>query len=162
MLRLYFAQQCFGLSDETLEDAVSDSAAIRNFIGCDLELEEAPDATSVLFEQINVDVRERGPMMREGTMVTATLTDPPTSTKNRDRARNPEMHQPKRRIQRYPDMKAYVGANAESGSVHRTRYAVADESKAARTHEVLHEQEDDVFLDVVYSGVHKREKILKA
>jgi len=59
-------------------------------------------------------------------------------------------------------MKAYVGDNAESGSVHRTRYAAADESEAARTHEVLHQQEGDVFLDVVYSGVHKREKILKA
>jgi IS5 family transposase len=88
MLRLYFVQQWYALSDEGLEDAVSDSAAIRQFVGIDLGHEEAPDATTVLkfrrlleahkltavlLEEINAHLRERGLMMREGTMVDATL-----------------------------------------------------------------------------------------
>jgi IS5 family transposase len=177
MLRLYFVQQWYGLSDEGLEDAVSDSAAIRNFVGIDLGHEQAPDATtvlkfrrlleehkltSVLFEEINAHLRERGLMMREGTMVDATIINAPTSTKNRDKARDPEMHQTKKRNQWYHGMKAHIGADAESGLVHSTHYTAANESDVAHTHEVLHGQEDDVFLDAGYTGVHKREEILKA
>src|ERR1700710_1030495 len=88
MLRLYFVQQWYALSDEGLEDAVSDSAAIRQFVGIDLGHEEAPDATTVLkfrrlleahkltavlLEEINAHLRERGLMMHEGTMVDAPL-----------------------------------------------------------------------------------------
>ena len=106
MLRLYYVQQWYALSDEGLEDAVSDSAAIRQFVGIDLGHEEAPDATTVLkfrrlleahkltavlLEEINAHLRERGLTMREGTMVDATLINAPTSTKNRDKARDPEM-----------------------------------------------------------------------
>jgi IS5 family transposase len=177
MLRLYFVQQWYGLSDEALEDAVSDSAAIRNFVGVDLGHEEAPDATTVLkfrrlleeqkltavlFEEINAHLRERGVMMREGTMVDATIINAPTSTKNRDNARDPEMHQTKKRNQWYHGMKAHIGADAQSGLVHSTHYTAANESDVAHTHEVLHGQEDDVFLDAGYTGVHKREEILKA
>ena len=177
MLRLYFVQQWYGLSDEGLEDAVSDSAAIRNFVGIDLGHEEAPDATTVLkfrrlleehkltavlFEEINAHLRERGLMMREGTMVDATIINAPTSTKNRDKARDPEMHQTKKRNQWYHGMKAHIGADAESGLVHSTHYTAANESDVAHTHEVLHGQEDVVFLDAGYTGVHKREEILKA
>ncbi|UIF87902.1 IS5 family transposase (plasmid) [Cupriavidus necator] len=177
MLRLYFVQQWYGLSDEALEDAVSDSAAIRNFVGVDLGHEEAPDATTVLkfrrllekhkltavlFEQINAHLRERGLMMREGTMVDATIINAPTSTKNRDKARDPEMHQTKKRNQWYHGMKAHVGADAESGLVHSTHYTAANESDVAHTHEVQHGQEDDVILDAGYTGVHRRDEILKA
>ena len=177
MLRLYFVQQWYGLSDEGLEDAVSDSAAIRNFVGIDLGHEEAPDATTVLkfrrlleehkltavlFEEINAHLRERGLMMREGTMVDATIINAPTSTKNRDKARDPEMHQTKKRNQWYHGMKAHIGADAESGLVHSTHYTAANESDVAHTHEVLHGHENDVFLDAGYTGVHKREEILKA
>jgi len=177
MLRLYFVQQWYALSDEGLEDAVSDSAAIRQFVGIDLGHEEAPDATTVLkfrrlleahkltavlLEEINAHLRERGLMMREGTMVDATLINAPTSTKNRDKARDPEMHQTKKRNQWYHGMKAHVGVDAESGLVHSTHYTAANESDVAHTHEVLHGQEDHVFLDAGYTGVHKREEIVKA
>jgi IS5 family transposase len=170
-------QQWYGLSDEGLEDAVSDSAAIRNFVGIDLGHEEAPDATTVLkfrrrleehkltavlFEEINAHLRERGLMMREGTMVDATIINAPTSTKNRDKARDPEMHQTKKRNQWYHGLKAHIGADAESGLVHSTHYTAANESDVAHTHEVLHGHEDDVFLDAGYTGVHRREEILKA
>jgi IS5 family transposase len=111
---------------------VSDSAAIRQFVGIDLGHEAVPDATAVLkfrrlleaykltavlLEEINAHLRECGLMMREGTMVDATLVNAPTSTKNRDKARDPEMHQTKKRNQWYHGMKAHVGVDAESGLV---------------------------------------------
>jgi len=111
MLRMYVAQQCFGLSDEGIEDAVYDSHAIRRFIGIDLAREAAPDATTllkfrrlledqgltgVIFETINAHLAEQGLLLREGTLVDATLIAAPPSTKNRDRARDPDMHQVKK------------------------------------------------------------------
>ncbi len=100
MLRMYVVQQCFGLSDEGTEDAVYDSQAIRRFVGIDLSQESAPDATTLLkfrrflerhdltkrmFEVINGNLADEGLMMREGTIVDATLINAPSSTKNRDR-----------------------------------------------------------------------------
>jgi transposase, IS5 family len=123
---------------------------------------EAHKLTAVLLEEINAHLRERGLMMREGTMVDATLINAPTSTKNRDKARDPEMHQTKKRNQWYHGMKAHVGVDAESGLVHSTHYTAANESDVAHTHKVLHGQEDHVFLDAGYTGVHKREEIVKA
>ena len=108
MLRMYVAQQCFGLSDEGIEDAIYDSQAIRAFVGIDLARESAPDATTLLkfrrlleeheltrkiFERIKCHLAEKGLMMREGTIVDATLIAAPLSTKNRDKGRDPEMHQ---------------------------------------------------------------------
>lgn len=111
MLRMYVAQQCFGLSDEGIEDAIYDSQAIRNFVGIDLNRESAPDATTLLkfrrllekhnltrriFDEINAHLASKGLMMREGTIVDATLIAAPPSTKNRDENRDPEMHQSKK------------------------------------------------------------------
>lgn len=111
MLRMYVAQQCFGLSDEGIEDAIYDSQAIRAFVGIDLNRESAPDATTLLkfrhlleangltkkiFDTINGHLAEKGLMMREGTIVDATLIAAPPSTKNKDGKRDPEMHQSKK------------------------------------------------------------------
>lgn len=108
MLRMYIAQQCFGLSDEGIEDAIYDSQSIRGFVGIDLTNESAPDATTLLkfrrllekhnltrriFDEINMHLARRGLVMREGTIVDATLIAAPPSTKNRDKERDPEMHQ---------------------------------------------------------------------
>ena len=111
MLRMYVAQQCFGLSDEGIEDAIYDSQSIRSFVGIDLAREAAPDATTLLkfrrllethgltgriFEAIKTHLADKGLMMREGTIVDATLIAAPPSTKNRTKARDPEMHQTKK------------------------------------------------------------------
>ena len=97
MLRMYVVQQCFGLSDEGIEDAVYDSQAIRRFIGVDLNREAAPDATTLLkfrrlletqhltktiFNTINLHLSQKGLLMREGSIVDATLIAAPSSTKN--------------------------------------------------------------------------------
>ena len=110
MLRMYFVQQWYALSDEALEDALYDSCAMREFVGIDLARESAPDATTLLkfrrlleqrelgkaiFEQINQHLSEQGLLMREGTMIDATIIAAPSSTKNKDGQRDPEMHQTK-------------------------------------------------------------------
>jgi IS5 family transposase len=104
MLRMYVAQQCFGLSDEGIEDAIYDSQAIRAFVGVDLNRESAPDATTLLkfrhlleakgltqkvFEAINACLVAKGLVMREGTIVDATLIAAPPSTKNKDGGTRP-------------------------------------------------------------------------
>jgi IS5 family transposase len=177
MLRLYFVQQWYGLADEALEDAVSDSAAVRNFVGIDFGVENAPDATTVLkfrrlleehkltaviLDQVNAHLSQRGLLMREGSMVDATIIKAPPSTKNKDKARDPEMHQTKKGNQWYHGMKAHIGADADSGLVHSTHYTAANESDVANTLEVLHGQEVEVHLDAGYTGIEKREEILKA
>jgi IS5 family transposase len=111
MLRMYIAQQCFGLSDEATEDALYDSQAIRHFVGMDLSRESAPDATTLLrfrrllednkltatiFEEINRHLAAKGLMMKGGTVVDATIIAAPPSTKNKSGERDPEMHQTKK------------------------------------------------------------------
>jgi IS5 family transposase len=111
MLRIYYLQQWYGLSDEGLEDALYDSIAMRAFAGIDLAVENAPDATTLLkfrrllvehdltrklFDEIGISLCERGLMMKEGTLVDATIIEAPPSTKNAEKSRDPEMHQTKK------------------------------------------------------------------
>lgn len=111
ILRMYVAQQCFGLSDDATEDALYDSQAIRRFVGIDLNREAAPDATTLLkfrhlleahqltesiFNAINTHLAEKGLFLREGTIVDATLIAAPPSTKNKEGKRDTEMHQSKK------------------------------------------------------------------
>ncbi len=106
MLRMYIAQHCFGLSDEGIEDAIYDSQAIRRFIGIDLSRESAPDATTLLkfrrllethqlteriFAVIRGLLTEKGLILKEGTIVDATIIAAPSSTKNQPGERDPEM-----------------------------------------------------------------------
>ena len=113
MLRLYVVQQCFGLSDEGTEDAVYDSQAVRLFVGIDLSHESVPDATTLLkfrrllethqltqkiFAAINQLLSAKGLLLKEGTIVDATLIAAPASTKNREGKRDLEIHQSKKAI----------------------------------------------------------------
>lgn len=171
MLRMYVAQQCFGLSDEGIEDAIYDSQAIRRFVGIDLAREAAPDATTLLkfrrlleaheltrkvFEVIKAHLAQKGLMMREGTIVDATLIAAPPSTKNRTKARDPDMHQTKKGNQWHFGMKAHIGVDAESGLVHSVVGTAANESDVSQTHALLHGEETEVFGDAGYQGVDKR------
>jgi transposase, IS5 family len=171
MLRMYVAQQCFGLSDEGIEDAVYDSHAIRKFVGIDLARESAPDATTLLkfrrlleqqgltrtlFETINAHLADKGLMLREGTIVDATIVAAPPSTKNRAKARDPEMHQTKKGKQWHYGMKAHIGTDADSGLVHTLVGTPANVADVTQAHALLHGQETEVFGDAGYQGVHKR------
>jgi IS5 family transposase len=171
MLRMYIAQQCFGLSDEGIEDAIYDSQAIRGFVGIDLTHESAPDATTLLkfrrllekhnltrriFDEINGHLASRGLMMREGTIVDATLIAAPPSTKNRDEKRDPEMHQSKKGKNWFFGMKAHIGVDAKSGLTHTLVTTAGNVSDVTQTHNLLHGDETMVFGDAGYQGADKR------
>ena len=171
MLRMYVAQQCFGLSDEGIEDALYDSQAIRRFVGIDLAREAAPDATTLLkfrrllekheltrriFEAINAHLAEHGLIMREGTIVDATLIAASPSTKNKVKARDPEMHQSKKGNNWYFGMKAHIGVDSKSGLVHTVVGTAGNVSDVSQTGALLHGKERMVFGDAGYQGADKR------
>ena len=173
MLRMYVAQHCFGLSDEGIEDAIYDSQAIRRFVGIDLSRESAPDATTVLgfrrrletdnlaeriFGVINGYLSDKRLMLKEGTIVDATLIAAPPSTKNKEKARDPEMHQTKKGNQWYFGMKAHIGVDAASGLVHSLSCTAANVTDVTETHELLQGEEKEVYADAGYQGVDKREE----
>lgn len=174
MLRMYFLQQWYGLADEVLEDAIYDSQAMRGFARIDLAADGVPDATTLLkfrrllethdlckglFSAINADLRARGLMMREGTLVDATLIAASPSTKNKERKRDPEMHQTRKGNQWYFGMKAHIGADRDSKLVHTVVVTAANVADITKTAELLHGQERQVHADAGYTGVEKREEI---
>ena len=176
MLRMYIAQQCFGLSDEGIEDALYDSQAIRRFVGIDLSRESAPDATTLLnfrhlleshqltesiFNAINGHLAAKGLLLREGTIVDATLIAAPPSTKNKAGQRDPEMHQSKKGKQWYFGMKAHIGIDAQSGLVHTVIGTAGNVSDVTQAQALLHGDETDAFGDSGYQGVEKRPESLE-
>jgi IS5 family transposase len=173
MLRMYIVQQCFGLSDEGIEDALYDSQAIRHFVGIDLSRESAPDATTLLnfrhlleghqltesiFNAINHHLAEKGLLLREGTIVDATLIAAPPSTKNKAGKRDPEMHQSKKGKQWHFGMKAHIGVDAHSGLVHTVIGTAGNVSDVTQAQALLHGDEQMAFGDAGYQGVEKREE----
>ncbi len=171
MLRMYIAQQCFGLSDEGVEDAIYDSIAIRNFVGVDLNVEQAPDATTLLrfrrlledneltkrvFATINNLLNMQGLILKEGTVVDATIIAAPSSTKNAEESRDPEMHQTKKGNEWHFGMKAHIGVDAHSGAVHTLETTAANVADINVGHSLVHGQERLVFADAGYQGIDKR------
>ena len=174
MLRIYFLQQWYALADEALEDAIYDSQAMRTFAGIDLSVEAVPDATTFLkfrhllerheltrriFEGVGALLCERKLLMREGTIVDATIIAAPTSTKNSRKERDPEMHQTKKGNEWHFGMKAHIGVDVQSGLVHSVTGTAANVADIAQTHWLLHGQEKEAYADAGYLGVEKREEI---
>ena len=174
MLRLYFLQQWYGLADEALEDTLYDSQSMRTFSGIDLSIESVPDATTVLkfrhllerekltqriFDEVGTLLKERQLLMREGTIVDATILNAPSSTKNKSHERDPELHQTKKGNQWYFGMKAHIGMDSQSGLVHTVTGTAANVSDISQTHALLHGEENEVYADAGYLGVDKREEI---
>jgi len=177
MLRMYFVQQWYGLADEAVEDAVYDSQALRNFMGIDLSRQSVPDATTLMgfrhlleandltkamLVEVNVMLMERGLLMTKGTLVDATLIAAPSSTKNKEHGRDPEMHQAKKGNQWHFGMKAHIGVDKDSGLVHTLTTTAANVSDISQTPALLHGQESGVWADAGYVGVEKREDMQQA
>ncbi len=171
MLRIYFLQQWYGLADEALEDALYDSQALRGFAGIDLTLDAVPDATTVLhfrhwlerheltralFDEIAAMLAERGLLMRQATIVDATIIAAPPSTKNKEKARDRQMHQTKKGNQWHFGMKGHIGVDVASGVVHTVVGTAANEADINQMAAVLHGQEEAVFADAGYTGADKR------
>jgi IS5 family transposase len=175
MLRVYFLQQWYGLSDEGLEDALYDSLSMRHFVGLEPGSEEVPDATTLLkfrhllerheltkkiFAEVGAFLSEKQLLMREGTIVDATIIAAAPSTKNKAKERDPEMHQTKKGKQYYFGMKAHIGVDMDSGIVHSLTGTAANVADIAETSKLLHGEEKVAFLDAGYIGVEKREEII--
>ena len=170
MLRTHFMQQWFTLSDPAMEEAFFDTPLYREFAQLQ-EFGRLPDESTILrfrhrlethklAEQILQTVNElltsRGLLLRVGTAVDATLIAAPTSTKNKDKARDPEMHSSKKGNQWYFGMKAHIGVDAESGLVHSVRGTSGHVSDIAEGNSLLHGQETLGFGDAGYQGIDKR------
>ena len=171
MLRMYFVQQWYGLADETVEDAVYDSQALRNFMGIDLSRTSVPDATTLMgfrhlleahhltkamLVEVNIMLMARGLLMTQGTLVDATLIAAPSSTKNSRGERDPEMHQTKKGNQWHFGMKPHIGVDADSGLVHSVIGTAANVNDVTQGHGLLHGEEAVVFVNAGYQGAEKR------
>jgi IS5 family transposase len=170
MLRIYFLQQWFNLSDPAVEEALYDSPVMRRFAQVDLGREPVPDETTVckfrhlleaydlgarMLEQVNAHLGERGVRISTGTIVDATILHAPSSTKNREQKRDAEMHQTKKGKQWYFGMKAHVGVDSKTTLVHAVVATAANTADSAVLPQLLHGDETKVWGDQAYRGQSK-------
>jgi transposase, IS5 family len=170
MLRIHFLQHWFNLSDPAVEEALYDSRAMRHFVGIDLGREPVPDETTIckfrhlleahqlgeqLFALIRTYLAEQGVQISRGTIVDATIINAPSSTKNRTKERDPEMHQTKKGNQWYFGMKAHIGVDSRSKLIHSVAATAANVHDSQVLPELLHGQETRVWGDAAYSGQRK-------
>jgi transposase, IS5 family len=172
MLRIHFLQQWFGLSDLAMEEALFETALYREFAGLS-SVERIPDRVSILrfrhlleehqlapqiLAVVNATLADKGLMLKQGTVVDATLIAAPSSTKNQGGERDPEMHQTMKGNQWHFGMKAHIGVDADSGLVHTVVGTAANVNDVTQAAALVHGEETDVFADAGYQGVAKREE----
>ena len=173
MLRIHCMQQWYNLSDGAMEDALYEIVSIRLFARLSLD-QAIPDRTTImnfrhlleqhqlarqLFETINLWLSEAGVMMTQGSLVDATIIEAPSSTKNKQQQRDPEMHQTKKGNQWHFGMKAHIGVDAKSGLTHSLETTAANEHNLNQAGNLLHGKEEFVFGDAGYQGAPKREEL---
>ena len=171
MLRIHFMQQWFGLSDPAMEEALHDVPLYCQFARLDPGMSRLPDESTILrfrhlleehdlslqiMAAINATLANKGLMLKAGTVVDATLIAAPSSTKNKDGERDPEMHQAKKGNQWHFGMKAHIGVDADSGLVHSVIGTAANVNDVTRGHDLLHGKETVVFADAGYQVADKR------
>jgi IS5 family transposase len=167
MLRIYFLQHWFNLSDPAVEEALYDSSAMRAFVGIDLGREPVPDETTVckfrhlleshelgrgLFEQVARHLQARGLKVASGTIVDATIINAPSSTKNQSGERDPEMKQTKKGNQWYFGMKAHIGVDSKTKLIHSVVATPANVHDSQALAHLLHGAETRVWGDSAYVG----------
>jgi len=174
MLRMYLLQSWFNLSDPGTEDAIYDSYAMRRFTGIDFMTESVPDETTLckfrhlleehglnklFFNAINRVMVASGHMMKGGTIVDATIIDAPSSTKNAEKTRDPEMHQTKKGNEWRFGMKCHVGVDAGTGYVHTIEVTAANEHDITQAAKLIREDDEVVYGDSGYLGIEQREEV---
>jgi transposase, IS5 family len=173
MLRVHYLQQWFALSDPAMEEALHDMPVFREFAKLADGVQRLPDETTILrfrhllekhdlaidmLRVVNDILQSKGLTMKKGTVVDATLIAAPSSTKNAEGQRDPEMHQSKKGKQWYFGMKAHIGVDAHSGLVHSVAGTAANVNDVTQAGALLHGQEEVAFGDAGYQGVHKRDE----
>ena len=167
MLRIYFLQQWFDLSDPGVEEALYDSASMRSFVGLDLGREPVPDETTILnfrhlleahalgrrvFEEVHRYLERQGIKIAKGTIVDATIINAPSSTKNASGKRDPDMHQAQKGRQWYFGMKAHVGVDSKTKLIHSVAATSANVADCRVLPKLLHGKETRVWGDQSYRG----------
>ncbi|MEO7888244.1 IS5 family transposase [Polaromonas sp.] len=170
MLRIHFIQHWFNLADLSCEEALYDSASLRRFAGIDLGCEPVPDATTMLkfrrllnehklgealFAKVGQELQARGFKVNTGTIVDATIIGAPSSTKNADKARDPEMHQTRKGKQWYFGMKLHIGVDSQSGLTHSAVVTPANVHDKHPLPDLLHGNERRVYGDSAYASQKK-------
>ena len=167
MLRMYFVQHWFNLADEACEDALLDSTALRRFVGIDLGVERVPDATTLLkfrrliedkqlgaalFAKAGEVLQAQGMKVGKGTIVDATIIAAPSSTKNAERERDPEMHQTRKGQQWHFGMKLHIGVDSQTGLTHSAVVTAANVHDKHPLPELMHGAEDKLYGDSAYAS----------
>ena len=170
MLRVYFLQNWYALSDPMAEETLYDSEAMRCFAGIELGDDRIPDETTILnfrhllerhglteaiFAEVNAHLADKGITLRSGTLVDATIIDAPSSTKNKARARDPEMSSTKKGNDWYFGMKAHIGVDVDSGAVHSLEATTAKVHDSRIWDELLHGDERSVWADKGYVSAER-------
>jgi transposase, IS5 family len=170
MLRVHLMQNWFALSDPAMEEALYEIASLRNFAGLKLS-EPIPDETTILnfrhmleeydlaediLKQVNALLARKGLLLKRGSIVDATIIAAPSSTKNADGERDPEMHQTKKGNQWHFGMKAHIGVDADSGLVHTVTTTPANQADVEQVADLLHGKEEQVWADSGYRGAPSR------
>ena len=170
MLRTHFMQQWFSLGDQAMEEAFLDTPLYRDFAQLPA-FGRLPDESTILrfrhrlekhkladqiLATVNELLEQRGLLLRAGTAVDATLIAAPSSTKNKDKARDPEMHSSQKGNEWHFGMKAHIGVDADSGLVHTVRGTSGNVADVTEGNSLLHGQETDVYGDAGYQGADKR------
>ena len=173
MLRVHFLQQWYALSDPGIEEALYEMPVMRRFSRLG-GLDNIPDETTILnfrrllethelapqiLERVNAHLARKGQSLKAGTIVDATIIATPSSTKNKEGKRDPEMHQTKKGNQWHFGMKAHIGVDEESGLVHHVECTAANVGDVTQVHKLLHVKEDTVSADSGYTGADKREEL---
>jgi IS5 family transposase len=176
MLRVYFLQNWYALSDPMAEETLYDSEAMRRFAGIELGDDRIPDETTILnfrhllerhglteaiFAEVNGLLADKGITLRSGTLVDATIIDAPSSTKNKAKARDPEMSSTKKGNAWYFGMKAHVGVDADSGIVHSVEATTAKVHDSRVWDELLHGDEVSVWADKGYVSAEREAAFTK-
>lgn len=174
MLRMYCVANWFNLSDEACEDALYDVPVFREFCHIDLGRERVPDATTLLnfrhlleehdlgtalFAKVGELLLANGMKLSGGTIVDATLIAAPPSTKNQDKARDPEMHQTKKGKDWHFGMKLHIGADSKTGLVHSASVTAANVHDSHEVPNLLHGQETRLYGDSAYRGKAQCERL---
>ena len=167
MLRIYFLQHWFNLSDPGVEEALYDSLAMRDFVGIDLGREPAPDETTVckfrhllekhdlgrrLFQEVHQHLETQGLKVSTGTIVDASIINAPSSTKNAEQKRDPDMHQTRKGNQWYFGMKAHIGVDSKTKLIHSVVATAANVADSTILPDLLHGEETRVWGDQAYRG----------
>ena len=167
MLRIHFIQHWFNLADLACEEALYDSASLRRFVGIDLGREPVPDATTLLkfrrllnehklgearFAKIGQELQARSSKVNTGTIVDATIIGAPSSTKNADKARDPEMHQTRKGQQWYFGMKLHIGVDSQLGMAHSAVVTAANVHDKHPLPDLLHGNETRIYGDSAYAS----------